>query len=148
MKNPLAKSVVFCVIALAGGCSSHPETGQVTGKVTIDGQPMTYGRVQFAPIATQDQLEVGKPAFGYIQSDGGYRLSTYGNDDGALVGQHRVIILNKSETEQAKAASKSGKLPSFDLLRVPNLRVDVAAGENTIDIPLTKEMLGQFGETD
>src|SRR5262245_34160493 len=35
----------------AAGCSSGAKTGTVTGEVTLDGQPLKEGRIQFIPVA-------------------------------------------------------------------------------------------------
>ena len=148
MKSKLTLTSLLWVLVATIGCSSNPQTGKVSGKVTIDGQPMTFGRVQFSPVAVEGQLEVGKSGFGYIQTDGSFQLTTYSEGDGAVVGKHRVFIINSSNDDQAKTASKNSSFAAFDLLRIPNLRVDVSAGENKIDIPITTEMIRQFAESD
>jgi hypothetical protein len=59
----------------------------VTGKVTFaDGQPVTAGIVEF------NSVEHKVAARGRIDSDGSFRLSTYGDGDGAIAGKHLVTI--------------------------------------------------------
>ena len=68
------------------GCGpSYPPTYQVTGKVTVDGQPLQQGTITFYP--TQ-----GRSALGKIQPDGSYTLTTFNDDDGAVPGSHQVTI--------------------------------------------------------
>ena len=61
--------------------SDRLPTAPVSGVVTLDGQPLEMGSVTFVP---QDGSR--RPATGRIQSDGSYRLGTYDDDDGALLG--------------------------------------------------------------
>jgi hypothetical protein len=39
------------VALAAAGCSPGAKTGTVTGEVTLDGQPLKEGRIQFIPVA-------------------------------------------------------------------------------------------------
>jgi hypothetical protein len=77
---------------LVGGCATddpHPATVPVEGKVTYQGQPLTKGTVTFQP-------DGGRPAVGEIQPDGTYRLSTFGDKDGAIPGNHKVMIVSNT----------------------------------------------------
>jgi hypothetical protein len=67
-------------------------TVPVSGKVTYKGKPLTHGTVVFEP-------DAGREAHGEIGPDGVYRLSTFKQGDGAVVGAHRVSIsgLNKKD---------------------------------------------------
>jgi len=68
------------------GCGSdRPATMPVRGRVTMDGQNMTAGRITFYPKA-------GRPATGQISGDGSYTLTTFKPGDGAVVGDHVVTI--------------------------------------------------------
>jgi hypothetical protein len=73
---------------LLPGCGpSHPPTYAAGGKVQFsDGQPVGWGIVEFY------SLEQKVAARGAIQSDGTFRLSTYGTDDGAVAGKHLVSV--------------------------------------------------------
>jgi hypothetical protein len=68
------------------GCGSNRlPTAPVEGKVLCDGKPLEFGGVLF-------QSDLGPPALGAIQPDGTFRLSTYRDGDGAVLGTHRVQI--------------------------------------------------------
>ena len=74
------------VLAIASGCGrALPETAPVEGRVTIAGQPLKTGTIMFFP--TQ-----GRPAIGVIDPDGVYRLTTFVENDGAVLGSHAVTI--------------------------------------------------------
>lgn len=77
-------AILGCV---AAGCSdSLPNRVPVSGRVTIDGQPVTSGWVRFAP------LSGGRTATGQILQDGSFVMTTYTKADGCTLGSHRVTI--------------------------------------------------------
>ncbi|MCY2986484.1 MAG: hypothetical protein NTY19_01235 [Planctomycetota bacterium] len=81
-------------MTLASGCSdNHPVCLPVAGRVTMDGQPLTTGRMGFWP----DQ---GLPAYAPIQSDGSYRLTTFKAGDGAMPGMY-VVTVEATQVESA-----------------------------------------------
>ena len=127
-------SPLLGLIMLPVGCSKSPyDVAPVQGRVTIDGQPMSAGQVMFAPLAKGGSVNAGKPAFGKIQSDGSYILSTYRDDDGAVVGEHTVTIYDVSEAAR------------FSQLLVPGRRTVVADEDNQINIEITTGDIRRFG---
>jgi hypothetical protein len=73
------------MLLLAGCGDGLPETAPVTGKVTYQGKVVSEGKIGFYP-------SQGVPAFGQIQSDGHFTLSTFKPGDGAIPGHHTVTI--------------------------------------------------------
>ena len=96
------------LLALAGlcaaaGCSRRLPTAAVQGKVLYQGQPLRFGSVLF-------QSAAGPPATGIIQPDGTFQLSTYGKNDGAVIGKHQVqITCYESQDPQARPAASEGE---------------------------------------
>lgn len=86
--HALTEAAVCCLVAIVligcGGEDRYP-TVPVEGKVLYRGAPLAFGSVVFYP-------EKGPPARGDIGPDGTFRLSTYRQHDGAIVGRHRVEI--------------------------------------------------------
>lgn len=80
--------VVFVVGTI--GCESNANVAAVDGVIRLDGQPLSQGMVHFTPKA-------GRGAKGMIQSDGTFRLGTYSDADGALIGVHRVSITSSEQ---------------------------------------------------
>lgn len=81
-------SCLFLTVVTFAGCmrGSHElDTAVVTGRVTLDGEPLTSGVVYVIPAK-------GRNAKGLIRKDGTFTLSTYRDGDGAQVGTHPVII--------------------------------------------------------
>jgi hypothetical protein len=73
-------------VTLVGCGGDHLKTAVVRGKVTCNGKPVPNGTISFIPTA-------GPTATGEIQSDGSFTLTTYRKDDGAVLGQHTVVIV-------------------------------------------------------
>jgi len=90
--------LAMAVLALpAVGCGkAKPATAPVTGRVLLDGKPVADAAVMFEPV------DGGVPARGSTGGDGGFTLSTFARDDGAIVGRHRVSI-SKFVTEGVAA---------------------------------------------
>jgi hypothetical protein len=65
-----------------GGDSDGPPAVAAGGSVTFAGKPIKKGVIHFQP-------EKGRPASGVIK-DGKFTLTTYTEDDGAVVGKHKV----------------------------------------------------------
>lgn len=91
----MRRSALLAVIPLAmlgcgGGLKEFP-TARVSGQVLCEGQPVANVRVYFAPIGT-GKLDAGKSGLGNAQADGTFTVSTYGNEDGAVVGKHHVMV--------------------------------------------------------
>ena len=74
------------LLALLAGCGGGPEIVPVSGKVTIDGQPLTKGVIQVI-------AEGYRPAMGDIQADGSFTLTTDKPNDGCVRGNHKVAII-------------------------------------------------------
>jgi hypothetical protein len=142
--NTLGRGVLalgFALLALVwSGCDSHPPTGKVSGKVTLNGQPVSGGSVTFAPIA-KPGTQGGRPAIGPIQPDGTYTLTTYAQGDGAVIGRHRVLFSRSAGKHEEEGKHDEGKAPAPTADPYANVtpkesEVEVQAGENTIDIEL------------
>jgi len=77
------------------GCGGGKyEVAPVSGICSCNGEPITAGLVVFEPIpaAGADLKESGRAAAGVLNEDGSFVLSTYGQDDGAIIGEHRVRV--------------------------------------------------------
>lgn len=74
-----------CLVALNCGCAQPPSVVPVSGRVLYNGEPLPFGVVMFQP-------DKGQAAEGEIQADGIFQLSTYGPNDGAVPGHHKVSV--------------------------------------------------------
>jgi hypothetical protein len=94
LKSWCASAVTVLAIS---GCSGvkTPPVGQVGGIVTLDGQPLTKGQVQFVPDSSKGTK--GRMAGGLIGNDGRFSLTAFKPGDGALVGFHKVVVICEEE---------------------------------------------------
>lgn len=86
---------VWLLVGLCG-CSDAPDlpmTVPVSGKVTLNGMPCPAGAmVMLVPVAG------GRPSTGPTDAAGRFMLSTFGEKDGAVPGEHYVgVTLAKSD---------------------------------------------------
>lgn len=138
---------VFAVLAVvAGGCSSSegPELAEVTGQITLDGQPVTNGIVRFLP--DRDAGTSGPIASARLDENGKYTLLSPGNRPGAIVGSHLVTVIcdvlpvrEVSEgvfEETGEACLVPGRYASET---TSGLRATVDEGPNSIDFELETE---------
>ncbi|MEX0725610.1 MAG: hypothetical protein WEB58_07530 [Planctomycetaceae bacterium] len=109
----IATSLAFvCFWSFLGcGGTDGPTTVAVSGTVTLNGQPLTAGRVRFMPDAPDGQM-----AFGDIDSSGNYVLSTKNPGDGIIPGSYKVAINPPPPGENvtdldAKTAPPETKIP-------------------------------------
>lgn len=98
-------AVVALLLTLPACGRSRPSVAPVSGRITLDGKPVTTGVVFFYP-------ETGRPATGPIDTDGRYRLSTFTPTDGALPGSHRVVIESRAvPTAPPRTTRQAGPPP-------------------------------------
>jgi hypothetical protein len=127
------------VSVLLPGCGSGenlPECAPVSGKVTIDGEPLVSAMVTFHP---EKPGNTGQAA---SEPDGTYTLNTYGTKDGALVGKHTVTIERylppmPSQPGGKLPSSKSSVPKKYTRPDTSPLKVEVKSGtNNVIDLAL------------
>lgn len=115
-------AVLFLMSSGCGGASDQPELGDVSGTVTIDGQPLAGCIIVFKP-------DIGRASTGLTDAEGKYSdLEYLYGVPGAKIGPQTVSfeyeIGASGPPIPAKYASKS------------ELKVDVKAGSNTFDFAL------------
>src|SRR5262245_56786821 len=92
MPRNISPVVLFCVLAV--GCNRGPtwNLASVDGTVTTDGSPLHGLQVVF--MADFDAGMQGPRSTGTTDEAGHYRLRTDNGDEGAVVGKHRVLLLD------------------------------------------------------
>ena len=85
-----------CLASLAG-CSRGVQVVPVEGSVYYNDQPLPFGSVMFQPTS-------GQPAGARLAEDGSFRLSTFSEFDGAIVGKHKVKVTCYSSQDPALAS--------------------------------------------
>lgn len=116
------------ILLLAFGCGvKQLPTVPIEGKVFYQGKPLASGLVVLQP-------DVGPVAQGHIESNGVFRLSSYGKNDGAIVGKHRVrIVCREAPVLKPGAEAMPGKLlipPKYADFSTSGLTVEVKPSNN------------------
>jgi len=130
-QTPLLFSTLLTILLIfQAGCS---EQGcQVTGVVTLDGQPLSKARVEFIPTS-----ESGRIATGRTEADGGFKLKTSKSVSSVFPGQYKVKITTSVTTGTSDADLKTTpeKVPA-KYNRRTKLTSTVEDGLNQLDFEL------------
>lgn len=147
--------VVFLVLAVGwwlAGCGGAKQgqlpTAPVSGQVMYRGAPLTHGTIKFIPV--QSSGEAVRVAYGTLDAEGRYRLGTYAQSDGAVLGNYHVTVevreASAADEAAAKAAMERGvTAPPRAKSSIPRRYADpntaglsahVVAGANTINFDL------------
>ena len=122
----------------AGCGSSGPELADVSGTITLDGQPLPKVGVVFRPVG-----EGKSPAYGGTNAEGKYTLLFSRDSKGAMPGDYEVDLevtkYTKADIAEMKAEGNEPPPP----VNIPKkyrqsgaLKATVKSGSNTIDFPL------------
>lgn len=123
---------VAAACVMAAGCDSHPyDLADVSGKVTLDGQPLAGAIVNTQPIATGSSSSPGPGSFGKTDEQGRFTLELATRAvPGAVVGPHRVTIRmpdsGDTSDEAVNRKTERARLPQAAL--DGSLRLNVPVG--------------------
>jgi major membrane immunogen (membrane-anchored lipoprotein) len=155
--HPIAVSLSLAAGVLVSGCggdqSGLDRRYSVSGKVTYKGEAVPKGGITFEPV--NPAPPVGRHASGTIEN-GYYKLTTSTQDDGALPGEYKVIIV-ATTLDMSDMAKKSGGLihqgdkdfqkavesakslvpAKYNKAETTTLKATVTTGSNTVNLELT-----------
>lgn len=118
----------FTMLALTvglTGCSNRFPTAEVSGKVTLDGKPLSGATVMFVP-------ERGVAAAGTLQPDGTFRLISGRPGNGAVIGSHKVAVM-PADPLKAHFPAK------YQNAETSGFSVEVKAGKNSFEFDLPSD---------
>jgi hypothetical protein len=137
-KNLLRWAASFLLVVLAG-CSggSGPKVVKVTGSLKYKGQPVTNALIQFEP-------ENGRPSWAQTDEEGRFKVNYDREQDGAVVGKHKVHVKMRPSTAADQEAVMMGKKPVmskemtefFDKYGAGKSTVQITIDKNTSELPL------------
>jgi hypothetical protein len=117
----------MCFLALAG-CGAYESS--VSGKVTLDGEPLKSGTVVFYPASGG-----GAAAYGSVQADGSYTLDT-GASGGLAAGEYMVTVVATTGPQPGFLFGKMLTPERYGNVKTTDLKFTVKSGGNKIDLPL------------
>jgi hypothetical protein len=99
------------VLFLLAGCSTGPyQVAPVSGRVTLNGQPLSHAAVTFQPLSSGSNNNPGPGSGGFTDADGRYTLKLIGTETlGAVVGKHMVRITRVPQDSSADDRPKRFK---------------------------------------
>ena len=139
----IALAFASCTLLLTAGCGGRTEDGPgypVTGKVTVDGAPLTAGAVLFVPVAPTEKHPI-EPA-GKIDKKGFYTLYAEGRRN-ILPGRYIVVVEAFEPLPDAVKHTRSLRVrgqslinPSYESASTSHLRVEVKKDAKPADYDL------------
>lgn len=129
------------------GCGpSLPETIPISGTIKLDGRPLELASISFVPESG------GRFGYGTSDAEGHFKISTFGVEDGATLGRHKVLVAkvdfqrpngsntvaNEDELERIGSWETKSMLPEkYSSATTTDLLVDVSEGIGHIELNLT-----------
>ena len=104
----MSRSLLIALLLLPlASCGGPYKTAPVSGRITLNGEPLDHAAVTFQPVATEDNIEPGPGSGAFTDAQGRYTLLLVGKETkGAVVGKNKVRIIL---TPQANVLDKSNK---------------------------------------
>jgi len=121
-------SVALCgLVGLSSGCAGGPKVVPVSGRVTMNGKPLTSGVVSYRPNKAKGNTFGGEP-MGDINAQGEYTLQVMGKP-GAPLGAYKVVVnvTGPITEDNTKATTKSLINPTYANVDTTPLEVEVVA---------------------
>lgn len=137
--RPLLFVVALCATAIGAcsGCSNG--LASVSGKVTLDGEPIRGGEDVRATVYFNPDGSGGVAAVGLVDENGEYRLTT-GSENGVPPGTYHVTFTASKLIRNAAGGAPGGKRispPRYAVASTSGLTYTVEPGNNTYDLVLS-----------
>src|SRR5262249_54693299 len=136
-----------CFLGLGLGCGGG-KVAPVSGRITLDGEPLANASVTFQPMAQANNPNPGPGSSAITDAEGRYTLEVVGwKRKGAIIGKHRVSIIAYQGGALPKVTNDfNPQLPPQIVPRRYNsdteLEIDVLpGGTDAADFPLTSKEL-------
>lgn len=117
---------------LGDGADPLPDLYEVTGVITLNGQPLGNAKVVFEPEEVREKAR-RRASSATTKADGSYRLYYNPKAAGATSGKHKVTIFKLPGTSEE--ASDELSIP-VKYNEKTELTADVTEGDNTINFDL------------
>jgi len=122
-------ALVACLMAVHGH-DGRPARVSVSGRVRLDGEPLTRGLVVFVPAQ-------GRASTGSLDEQGRYVLTCFDGRDGAMPGRYRVEIAPDGVPVEGEPA---WVVPArYSRCSTSELEVDITGPTSAADLDLTSE---------
>jgi hypothetical protein len=125
----------WCALTLAAGCAPEVKVEPVSGRVLVDGKPVTSGQVSLIPTTKEGG---GGLSAGTIDESGTYKIFTAGKA-GAPPGKYKVTVTPSMIPTGGKSMPTTPYHPMYrDAAKTP-LTIEVpSSAPGSYDLKLTK----------
>lgn len=135
--------VATALLVITVGCSKTPEKlFPVVGTVTVNGEPLNGGSVQFEMLEEGQASGKVYTSSGEIDENGRYALSTFG-EAGAPAGEHRVWVspnFARMPDKLGVGVQRMSPVPKkYMLPTTTTLTYSVSEAENVIDVDVPRD---------
>jgi len=132
-----ARFQAVCLLCLVAGCGGGSDAwvdgreavSPVTGRITLDGEPVE-GAIIIVHSTTKDLSAQGR-----TDADGRYQLTTYEDNDGAVLGEH-IVTVRKTEYTKTPTKFHTEEEPSY-FASSTELLPEEAGKQETSDLRMT-----------
>jgi hypothetical protein len=143
MMRRCVRAALPALVLFLAGCGG-PSLGKVTGTVTYDGKPLKSGTIIF-------ESKGARPATGKIVDGRIVEVTTFQPNDGAPVGEHKVVIQAVEDAGSSKGAnpgdpSGTSSMQTRSLIpaaygdpETSRLTATIKRGENNLTFELKKD---------
>lgn len=121
--------LIMFVVGSLTGCSQgdRPPIGLVTGKITMDGEPLVGTIVSFMP-------DSGRPATGLTDKEGKYQIQYAMGVYGTKIGNNTICLFPGSSGGTSHEIAAKYQNP-----QTSDLKAEVKKGNNTFDFELESD---------
>jgi hypothetical protein len=121
--------LLLLLLLFVVGCGDgRPSRVPISGRVTIDGEPLTTGNITIVPANA-------RPASGKIGPDGRFTLNSFEDNDGCVLGNHKVVVV---ASEILSGTSVKWHAPKkYADLETTDLEVNITGPTDDLLIELT-----------
>ena len=140
VKGSLVVLACCGLLSFCGCFGGGSDVAEVTGTITVDGQPIEHAVVSFTPVQ-------GHASVGMTDAKGNYTLFYLRNVDGAEIGEHKVTVKTRiigdgsyGDEGSVQSTGREELLPKkyWDRNQT-ELRATVERGSNTFNFDLETE---------
>ncbi|WP_437223681.1 hypothetical protein SH661x_003312 [Planctomicrobium sp. SH661] len=87
----------------------------MSGKVTLDGKPLSGAQVALQPVLTDPKEKFQRPSSAFTDEAGEFSPETYSNGDGLRVGKYRVAVIKKEMVGTPPAGANADQIQQMPL---------------------------------
>lgn len=101
--HPFCHLMLLALPLVAGCGSDRPPLVTVSGRVTLDGQPLADAQVAMRLITDEEDSGYGRPSRAFTDAQGVFRPVAYGDAAGIPAGRYKVAVVKQEIPENYNA---------------------------------------------